>query len=212
MKIKDFFGNIIDVTGTINTYARNKATAIQLWCEDGPYATLTVNIPKVKLGADEFIVDTNNCPWAHEFLMREWIALPTKRWEESGFCVYPVYKFTKFGKERLLGDYDCDNDFGKIYGAELAKFIHQYNDEYNLYITETQGYNSPEEIHLSIHIDCIDDYEISYSIGTINTWYDTLSQYTAITLDQELNDDMVKRFFDVAKKSGLLEVFPITAC
>ena len=40
-------------------------------------------------------IDTNNCPWAEEFLQENGIAKPDPRdiYGMSGFCAYPLYEF-----------------------------------------------------------------------------------------------------------------------
>lgn len=75
----------------LTQYANNKRPALQLWCEDGPYATLSVNLPKEKCGADQFYVDTNNCPWAQRFLLDNGIAEPTG---EIACSAYPLWQLT----------------------------------------------------------------------------------------------------------------------
>lgn len=68
--------------------------ALQLWCEEGPFATITVNLPGIR-GESKNVscVDTNNCPWAPALIKRLKIGEPTGKYMNSGFCVYPVYKF-----------------------------------------------------------------------------------------------------------------------
>lgn len=57
-----------------------------------PWATLTVNLGT----GDErhAFVDTNNCPWATEFLESNGLAHPTGIEMPSGYCTYPLYEFT----------------------------------------------------------------------------------------------------------------------
>ena len=57
-----------------------------------PFATLTVNLG-MKLGENEAFVDTNNCPWAEEFIEKYGLGEPTGELGFSGYCVYPAYKF-----------------------------------------------------------------------------------------------------------------------
>ena len=78
-----------------STYAgKSKHIALQLWCEDGPFATLTVNLPGLRgTSRNVSCVDTNNCPWAPALIKRLKIGKPTGHYLDSGFCSYPVYEF-----------------------------------------------------------------------------------------------------------------------
>ena len=102
--VKTFCGNT-DVTIETANYANNGNLAIQLWCEDGPYATLTVNLNH-KCKSNCAFVDTNNCPWAEEFIYRYALGVPTGDMQASGWCIYPEYEFdldavNKYIKEEL---------------------------------------------------------------------------------------------------------------
>lgn len=96
-KVKDpWFGQTIDVELEIAEYCSPKGrVALQLWCEDGPYATLSVNLPDERCGEDEFFVDVNNCPWATHFLEENGIAEDAYDFGFSGFCCYPKYKLIR---------------------------------------------------------------------------------------------------------------------
>lgn len=74
-------------------YANNHTLAIQSYCEDGPFATLTINIPGGCAGDNFAYVDTNNCPWAPRFLEENGLARDTGIIGYSGFCSYPLFKF-----------------------------------------------------------------------------------------------------------------------
>lgn len=76
----------------VSSYANNGTLAIQLWCEDGPFATLTVNIMDKHREGCQY-VDTNNCPWAEKFIHDYNLGEPTGNYGMSGFCLYPEYKF-----------------------------------------------------------------------------------------------------------------------
>ena len=58
---------------------------------EGPFATLTVNLGRLNWGYA--YVDTNNCPWAPEFLEKNGLAEFAWKKCASGFCEYPLYKF-----------------------------------------------------------------------------------------------------------------------
>lgn len=89
--VKTFYG-ITDVTIETANYVNNGNLAIQLWCEDGPFATLTVNLDN-KCKPNCAFVDTNNCPWAEEFIDQYNLGIPTGNMQISGFCCYPEYEF-----------------------------------------------------------------------------------------------------------------------
>lgn len=90
MKVKTNFGEY-DVYPVIGKYG-NGNLAIQLFDseDDEPFATLTTNI--VDLPYKLATIDTNNCPWAEDFLnaygliVDEWFPIM------SGYCTYPVYQ------------------------------------------------------------------------------------------------------------------------
>lgn len=66
--------------------------AIQAWCEDGPYTTVTVNLSR-RIGKDEAFVDTNNNAGIDRWLEKNGIAEMTGQYAQSGFCTYPLMKF-----------------------------------------------------------------------------------------------------------------------
>lgn len=92
--VRTFWGEE-KVTPIITRYANNKTLAVQLMCEDGPFATLTVNLPESKkhCNGNRAFVDVNNCPWACDFLESNELAKPLYRYGFSGFCTYPLYEF-----------------------------------------------------------------------------------------------------------------------
>lgn len=89
--VKTFF-ETAEVNIEVTTYANNKTLAIQLWCEDGPFATLTVNINDLHRAGCQY-VDTNNCPWAEQFIAEYNLGAKTGNYGMSGFCLYPEYRF-----------------------------------------------------------------------------------------------------------------------
>ena len=73
---------------------RNKHVAIELYCDEGPLATLTVNIPGIEAFPENYsCIDTNNCPWGEDLAEELRIGKFVGKYLYSGFCSYPVYKF-----------------------------------------------------------------------------------------------------------------------
>ena len=60
--------------------------------EDGPIARITVCIAGSRLAEDETVIDTNNCPWAMDFIKQHSFGQATGRMVRSGYCTYPVVK------------------------------------------------------------------------------------------------------------------------
>ena len=89
---RTFFGTT-EVWLTKKEYANNHTLHVQAWCEDGPFATITVNIPGGCAGDNFAYVDTNNCPWAPEFLEENGLATNTGIIGYSGYCAYPLFNF-----------------------------------------------------------------------------------------------------------------------
>lgn len=77
----------------ISSYIENNNLAILMNCNEGPFATLTVNL-STKCTPNCAFVDTNNCPWAEEFIESNKLGKPTGRIEASGWCLYPEYEFS----------------------------------------------------------------------------------------------------------------------
>ena len=76
-------------------YRDNDTLAVFATEDDDDFATLTVNLPESNLFCDEktAFIDTNNCPWAEQFLKENKIAKPTGHYGHSGWCSYPLYEF-----------------------------------------------------------------------------------------------------------------------
>lgn len=87
------FGTKYEVTLKVATYEKPKRLALLLLCNEGPFTTVSVNLPDEELTNEKcFFVDTNNCSWAEDFLEKNEIAKPTGVLGSSGFCVYPEYE------------------------------------------------------------------------------------------------------------------------
>lgn len=75
-------------------YANNSSLAVFLETTDGePFCNLTVNITDGVAGEEYQYVDTNNCPWALDFIKSNDLGTPTGIVGYSGFCEYPLVKF-----------------------------------------------------------------------------------------------------------------------
>ena len=66
-----------------------------------PFNVLTTNL-REKLPEYYAYVDTNNCPWAEEFISTHNLGEHCGKVKISGFCVYPLYKFNKDIIERYM--------------------------------------------------------------------------------------------------------------
>ncbi len=89
-----------DIILVAETYARGGNLAVEAYeVEEGEvtdlFATLTVNIIGERAGTyGRFAtVDTNNNPWAEDFLKENGLARDTGARVRSGFCTYPFYEF-----------------------------------------------------------------------------------------------------------------------
>lgn len=97
MKIKDAFGDMVEVKLTKEAYSNNGSLAIILWSynpefeDHEEYATLTVNFGMTS--SDHAFLDTNNLPNAEEFVIDNELGEHTGQFNHSGYCTYPLYKF-----------------------------------------------------------------------------------------------------------------------
>ena len=94
-KVKTKFGEY-DVTIEVGKYFYGDNIAVQLFTTDEgfeePFATITVNLADYGiLGQNKAFIDTNNCPWAEDFLKENGLGEPTGRYGTSGYCRYPLY-------------------------------------------------------------------------------------------------------------------------
>ena len=82
-------------TLSVDRYANNNHIAISVWCEDGPYAGLTVNLDSTKTWPENYgFVDVNNFPDAEYLIKKLKIGKPVDGgFGISGFCAYPLYEF-----------------------------------------------------------------------------------------------------------------------
>lgn len=83
--------NGIEIWFTITKYLDNDNLAIQAWCDEGPYAMMTVNLDE-KLPEDEAYVDLNNWIGAARIIDDYELGTPVGV-SSSGYCIYPRVKF-----------------------------------------------------------------------------------------------------------------------
>lgn len=77
----------------VGSYVDSYFEGIEIWNnEDGPIARITVCIAGSGLAEDKTVIDTNNCPWAMEFIKQHGLGQATGRMVRSGYCTYPVVK------------------------------------------------------------------------------------------------------------------------
>ena len=94
MTLRTTFGVYEVVYLQVGKYQADDSMAIQAWNQqDGPIATLTVCLCDRSLEEGEAYIDTNNCPWAVDFIEQEKLGKTTGRTGRSGYCTYPVVKF-----------------------------------------------------------------------------------------------------------------------
>ena len=95
MKVTTFYATYNDCYLKVNKYQANDSLAIEIWNdEDGPIARLTVCLPNQrKPKENEAYVDTNNCPWAMDFIEEYELGTDTEMIGLSGFCLYPKVAF-----------------------------------------------------------------------------------------------------------------------
>lgn len=85
-------------------YVDNNSLAITAEEPDGmPFTTFTVNLEESRgLPANQAYLDTNNNPWAEQFLTENKLGKPVGCFAVSGFCLYPLWEFdlSKIEKRR----------------------------------------------------------------------------------------------------------------
>lgn len=93
MKVKASYKTYEGCFLQVATYQANRSRAVEIWNkEDGPIAQITVCIPGAGLEDEEAVIDTNNCPWAMDFIKEYELGEDTGRKVRSGYCTYPVVK------------------------------------------------------------------------------------------------------------------------
>lgn len=98
MIVKTDYAQYNDCELVVDAYCLNNAPYIAIVsASDGPIATLTVCLDSnIKLKPTESFVDTNNCPWAEDFIAKYDLGVPTHVYHQSGYCMYPLYDFKNY--------------------------------------------------------------------------------------------------------------------
>ena len=95
MKLTTYFETYDNLHISLNKYREDKSLCIDLWNnEEGAIARLTVCLSKKgKIAETESYLDTNNCPWAEQFVEEYNLGRITNELGISGFCMYPKVKW-----------------------------------------------------------------------------------------------------------------------
>ena len=87
-------GKFTGLTLSKSLYVFGGTLSVTLWDKEGDeFATLTVNLQDNSLAESEAYLDTNNCPWAVEFVESNKLGERTGKTKDSGFCTYPLVRF-----------------------------------------------------------------------------------------------------------------------
>ena len=93
MNVKTNWETYTNCNLVVNKYAANNSLCLEIFNPtEGPIARITVCLSG-KVGENEAYVDTNNCPWAEDFIEEYKLGEDTGKIGFSGFCTYPLYKF-----------------------------------------------------------------------------------------------------------------------
>lgn len=85
------YGQYWNLQIILGQYSTTNNIAIQLTdYDEGPFATLTVNI--IELPKGEACIDVNNFPEGERLIKKFDLGVKTGRTVQSGYCTYPVYK------------------------------------------------------------------------------------------------------------------------
>ena len=94
MKVNTDFG-VYECTPSVGEYY-NGHIAVQLFCDEGPFATITVNVDGIEsFDKDYSCLDTNNCPWVEKFVKEYNLGTFEGVYLNSGYCMYPVYRLNR---------------------------------------------------------------------------------------------------------------------
>ena len=96
LEVKTSYATYDDCVLAVGQYQMDGSIAVEIVSKrEGPVARLTVCLCDPSLGEDESYIDTNNCPWAVDFLQSKDLAKMAGKTRRSGYCVYPTMKFNR---------------------------------------------------------------------------------------------------------------------
>lgn len=90
MQVHTWGGEIVDVWLRLAEYSSNGNIALSLWCDDGPFSMMSVNIED--LPDNHVALDINNFPEGITLMQKYKLGKRTDEELFSGFCIYPVYE------------------------------------------------------------------------------------------------------------------------
>ena len=93
-------------------YSNNDTLAVELRTGFESYAVITVNLSGSPYGDVKYqddthaYIDTNNCPWAIDWLVENNLGRPDPRdiYGMSGYCTYPLFEFFLNNFDELVED------------------------------------------------------------------------------------------------------------
>ena len=94
MTVKTEYGTYKDCVLALGDYLADNALSISIWnATDGAIATITKCLDVHDIAENESFVDTNNCPWAEDFIKEYHLGEFAGIYGMNGYCTYPLYRF-----------------------------------------------------------------------------------------------------------------------
>lgn len=94
MTVKTEYGTYEDCVLVLWNYWTDNTLSISILnATDGAIATITKCLNDSSNAENESFVDTNNCPWALDFIEEYHLGEFTGMHGKSGYCTYPLYRF-----------------------------------------------------------------------------------------------------------------------
>ena len=91
LEVKTSYATYDDCMLAVGRYQMDGSIAVEIVSKrEGSQFDLTA-----KKEEDESYIDTNNCPWAVDFLQSKDLAKMAGKTRRSGCCVYPAMKFNR---------------------------------------------------------------------------------------------------------------------